>query len=73
MTNELKPCPFCGGKPEIMGEIGLTMTLNLVLCRKCHSVVSFSRDGEDGDPKGLSRAKTIETYNRRVENETNTN
>jgi len=48
---ELKPCPFCGGKAEIMG-----VTYVYIECPDCGVKTRGYRDEEDA----------IETWNRRV-------
>jgi Lar family restriction alleviation protein len=58
MQNELKPCPFCGGKVKrIIGYKGL----NFFKCIKCGAVMSF-----DNDYYNTHKNEAIEAYNRRV-------
>jgi hypothetical protein len=59
MSNELKPCPFCGGKVELLHE---KYEPFYVFCRECDALVSYA---EGAHP--FSRYKTIEAYNRRTE------
>lgn len=51
---ELKPCPFCEGKVEMILIYGLPR-VDGIRCRKCGAVVYFS-EGEE---------KTIEKWNKR--------
>ena len=52
----LKSCPFCGGKVEIV--IGLLKGLTMIECKGCRSLTSF-QNNETVD-------KAIEMWNRRV-------
>lgn len=61
--NELKPCPFCGGKVELMN---LYTPIPMFYCtnfRECGAIVSFDNDicnRELGDKHKIRR------FNRRV-------
>jgi Lar family restriction alleviation protein len=65
MTDELLPCPFCGGEP--FGEYGTRAEIN---CTKCDALVRVSLhpgmfttyDGQ----RRVEEAKAIETWNRRT-------
>lgn len=58
---ELKPCPFCGGKVRrVIGFMGL----NFFKCRQCGAVISF-----DNDCYNTHKDEAIEAYNRRVNDE----
>lgn len=50
----LKPCPFCGGKVEIV--TGLLKGLTMIHCKQCGSLTSFQKN-EKAD-------KAIEMWNR---------
>lgn len=71
---ELKPCPFCGGKPYIqVHELSGTCVESRVICRGCH--VSTSRDcqswrvwcGDDDLTRTLAIGRAISGWNRRAE------
>jgi Lar family restriction alleviation protein len=53
MSEELKPCPFCGGKPRI------DPTFGDVICDGCGLIM----EGKEGD----SKADVLIAWNRRVE------
>lgn len=57
MTEELKPCPFCGGTPKlILGGMEI-----LVFCKKCGSQTDFYE----------SVPMAVEAWNARADNEVN--
>lgn len=56
--NELKPCPFCGGKVKM--KKGLCELL-FFECAKCKAVIAF-----DDDTCNLHTEKAIECWNRRA-------
>lgn len=78
MNNELKPCPFCGGKAEIReyanGHKGSgEFTANYeVGCNKCKIKFHFETIFvlKNGQPKFIQNGydKCIESWNRRTEN-----
>ena len=53
MTNELKPCPFCGGE----AEYGLTMAGEEVYCTNCGAAM----------PRTTTKDAAIEAWNTRAE------
>ena len=58
---ELKPCPFCGGKVRrVTGLIGI----NFFKCQKCRVIIRF-----DNDYYNDHQDEAIEAYNRRVNDE----
>lgn len=67
MTQELKPCPFCGGKAKIQ-----TIRTNTIpthakhycYCKKCFAAGQAFSDYEND---GSSVFKAISAWNRRVE------
>jgi len=66
MSNKLKPCPFCGGKAELlMGPRGIVR----VKCSICHcQTKEVEPDMIYGTP--ISRhMNAIMTWNRRANNE----
>lgn len=59
--NELKPCPFCGGKPFISAKLpyfGEEPTL-AVVCEQCNASSKHKTDKEEA----------IKLWNRRVNND----
>lgn len=74
MMNELKPCPFCGGKPRIRdtGKDKLSywvvdkMRIVMVECRKC-----WAMGGIFPTKNGVKKAKedAIKAWNRRANDE----
>lgn len=62
MSEELKPCPFCGGKAVIHVGDGVR-----VICTVCESKTRTLIDGlSKGRPTGGSVGKVIELWNRRA-------
>lgn len=57
--NELKPCPFCGGRVKVVIGFG---GLHFFKCRGCGAVVSF-----DTDYYNKNKSKAKEAWNRRAE------
>ena len=57
--NELKQCPFCGGKAETIK--GFIAGVTMIVCNNCKATVSFG--GRE------ARDKTIQAWNRRYNNE----
>lgn len=59
MSNELKPCPFCGGKPKLRYR----KPFSYVVCTGCKSSSELVCDSyEEGDGK----ADAIAAWNRRA-------
>ena len=54
MSDELKPCPFCGGKAIIDG---CDETLWIVICKKCDASIGYKETEQEA----------IEAWNSRVE------
>lgn len=64
MNKELKPCPFCGGKAEIISEETYSgHNLFWVECIECDCRTSDYEDNEK---------EAIESWNRRVADERQT-
>ena len=57
--DKLKPCPFCGGKPEVRGGTTV-LSLTQIRCTDCQCCTAYWR-GYD---------KAVEVWNRRVKNGT---
>ena len=58
---ELKPCPFCGGKPSIISfkHTYSTFFVYQVMCFSCHTQPKFFG-------RGTTKGKAIEAWNRRA-------
>jgi Lar family restriction alleviation protein len=59
MSEELKPCPFCGGTGEL--EVGSIGRIRLVVCNNNDCLVE--------GPIGHSRDEAIAAWNRRAKEE----
>lgn len=59
MNIEIKPCPFCGGKPVVYGNSKACC----VVCRECNANIVCSC-GRDMYPE--TKAKAIERWNSRA-------
>ena len=55
--NELKPCPFCGGKAEIKADPMIGEIFYTVRCSVCHARVHYAN---------VDKQKKIDEWNRRV-------
>lgn len=56
MTEQLKPCPFCGGEADIMTPEADNMKCATVMCMGCHVT------GKEGE----SIAEAVEAWNARA-------
>ena len=64
MTEELKPCPFCGCEAEMnvnAGSHGYTPDIYCVICKRCGAKIEIVSNNYDD----LSMA-VIDAWNRRV-------
>lgn len=59
--DELKPCPFCGGKPRLFVSDGVR-----VICSKCYASTKALTDRMENDSNATERV--IEAWNRRADN-----
>ena len=65
MSEELKPCPFCGGKAVIHVSDGVC-----AICTECEASTQILVDRLiNGKPTGDSVGSVIELWNRRADNE----
>ena len=60
MSNDLKPCPFCGNKAEIYADDDFGFAL--VSCDKC----DVSLCNEDSDIPKVNELRVIKKWNRRT-------
>lgn len=58
MTEKLKPCPFCGGEPFMVGAEIDGRAHYIVKCTACHSTSGVMQ---------MNRSKAAEAWNRRAE------
>lgn len=73
-NNELKPCPFCGGKARLYDELanishGACIKRYYVVCDTCYASGGEANDfnAKNGDYESLA----IELWNRRANDENN--
>ena len=59
-VEELKPCPFCGGKVEIRSKLVMHNETFWILCTKCHMWYDKYMWG------GMGVENVAEEWNRRV-------
>ncbi len=67
MSEELKPCPFCGGEVENVKTFKDRYVFYQILffkCKKCGAVVSF-----DNANSSINYMNAVETWNRRANDE----
>lgn len=67
---ELKPCPFCGGKAKLHATTTRTYPnhcKHYCYCEKCYATGQSFSDFEDD---GSSVFKAVEAWNRRVSDDT---
>ena len=63
MTNELKPCPFCGGEAELTSRrVNSGQTLYRYRCASCHAAIGRWHGGISGYDYTAA-----ETWNTRAE------
>lgn len=60
----LKPCPFCGSKVKIDED-----DFYMFCCDNCGAGVTFAKVLSDGTEEDMTKAESIEAWNRRISNE----
>ena len=61
VKEELKPCPFCGGKIKLDED-----DFYMFCCDKCGAGITFAKELEDGTATDCNKKESIEQWNRRV-------
>lgn len=67
---ELKPCPFCGGEPEMVyapTNAGIGIACWAVACKACRVMIGTTRYGVTDFYR--SAEKAAEAWNRRMDRE----
>lgn len=64
MIEELKACPFCGGKIKLDED-----DFYMFCCDRCGAGITFAKELEDGTATDCSKEESIEKWNRRVNDE----
>lgn len=62
--NDLKPCPFCGGKARLFVNGGVR-----VICSKCYASTKILTDNMEYESNTVETV--IKAWNRRVDHDTN--
>lgn len=57
MAEELKPCPFCGGKAKVKGICGSESVYAFVYCQKCGARTEKTYEFEAAKKEQLERIK----------------
>jgi Lar family restriction alleviation protein len=60
-TNELKPCPFCGGEAKVSGYYDRDIFWNRVKCKKCKAKIKYINHGGKTSPN-----LAVAAWNQRV-------
>lgn len=63
MSEELKPCPFCGGEIKLDED-----DFYMFCCDKCGAGITFAKELEDGTATDCNKKESIEKWNRRANN-----
>lgn len=66
--DELKPCPFCGGKAGFSDNDTDDGEVEFILCGSCGVMNEYYLVDEEGSPneRFIERDKLIEAWNKRV-------
>lgn len=62
---ELKTCPFCGGKAQIMHDMN-DWSVNGIYCRSCKALVRWNIRWKDKETAGENEANWAGKWNRRA-------
>lgn len=71
MGEELKPCPFCGGRARLCSRYvpALSVVACAVECTGCYCAVDFTEWDETGCGIAPGRDEVAEKWNRRANDE----
>lgn len=64
--NELKPCPFCGGKAAIMYGQGEGKTTVAIVCQACHTGIFRAKSDAWEGWEYKNATDAVKAWNRRV-------
>ena len=64
MSEELKPCPFCGGEARIDNE---GTDFYAIFCDKCGTLTSFAKDSNFDGSDFYTKEQVISAWNRRAQ------
>ena len=69
MNKELKPCPFCGGTPELIENNPCALVL-YIRCPKCNAMITRDTQNADDTKKDEdARQAVIKAWNTRYQEE----
>ena len=66
MQNELKPCPFCGGKPTFIRDPEDLSEITGIYCLACKAYVKWSIPVKETDTFGQTMKAWAGKWNRRA-------
>ena len=66
LTNELKPCPFCGDEDVNMYHLRENHKALLIVCETCNIAFYVVKDRDEDLPNYTSELELIDAWNRRA-------
>lgn len=67
MSEQLKPCPFCGGKAELCAGAHMGRSAIFIQCQKCGAQTKYYIDFQMMNGLTPTQKKAIEAWNRRAD------